>query len=413
MDLVALLPLLHLAPRQGDLHIKPLEPEEEEPTPTTTTATGTTSPNAGGTSKKSHKKKGGNRMHQKADLGKLSSVWEEHLHGPVGKTKVTTDGVNIIRAKDETYTFKQLEDLTLKAGMDSRDAKRFYLDEYGNLVEKPWTLEELALDCVGSQMDCSWLKLSHNGLTAEVFGPPVATTRGGGGGGGAGGSKLGTSSDDALLSARGGMPPPKGTGGSLGGDGKKNIAIFDRILAERFYQPLTNIVCIDLSFNHFTSIPKEICSLPLHTLLFHCNRITSLVPCRMTPTSSSSDTTTKTSPTKSNRNHHYDDDDDDDHLGPMCSGVENLHLLHKTLKKFTITDNPVQELLGKKCKIVLLFCFPFLEVLDDVRVTKKEKESVEIFGKMNGRMMEGLTRADWERRQAKAAAALVSVGGRK
>ena len=279
LDLTDIAEIAEMVPRRGQLWMKPTAASIAAGIHASAAAAGTLPT------------KGGSGALFNASGQVVNQDWEEHIRGNNGRTRVTNDGVVVMRAKDETYSFRETSSLGIQDKGDPREAKRFYLDEYGNLVERTLTLEEMSQDYVDQQYLCTSLKLDHNAILSKSF-------------------------EDA----------------------------FRIVLAKRFYQPARNIVHVDLSFNKLTEVPHALAStLPLKSLLFHCNKVEDMM------------------------------------------GLRNLHLLSTTLKKFSINENPLQAKMGRRLKPTVLYCMPFLECLDDVRVTKADKEQLKVFGDFFGR----------------------------
>jgi hypothetical protein len=119
-----------------------------------------------------------------------------------------------------------------------------------------------------------------------------------------------------------------------------NRALFDiaAIVSQVAVNPLQMLTHIDLSVNKLTAVPPLEC-FPIRTLNLHCNRIASM------------------------------------------KDVDELRVLRATLRKLTLNGNPVQELV-KHFKFTVLHALPFLDCLDDVRVTPKDREKITTFANM-------------------------------
>lgn len=137
------------------------------------------------------------------------------------KTERTKDGFLVVRAGDETYAFKDEEELQRqrKAMFEDDDMIKYELNDQGILVEKKRGKNELGEG--GKRYDCTSLKLDNNLLTSQSLQPLCA--------------------------------------------------VVTRLVSS----PFRSITSLDLSWNQITVLPK-LDDFPLHTLLLHCNRIPTL-----------------------------------------------------------------------------------------------------------------------------------------
>jgi hypothetical protein len=200
-----------------------------------------------------------------------------------GGTEKTRDGYLVVRAGDETYAFKDEDELERQRAVMKNDPDnlRYELDAKGKLVERKQTLEALAALTGHPRYHCSALKVDHNKLTS------------------------------------------------------RSVIVLPQVLAVLTVGALTNLQSIDLSFNLLETVPN-FSGLPLHTLLLHCNRI------------------------------------------PTLAEAAKLQAMNKTLRKLSLNDNPLQEA-TKRYKYAVLHMLPFLTMLDEVRVTDKDRERMAVF----------------------------------
>ncbi len=218
---------------------------------------------------------------KKIDKKEIQSISSHALFfgSGTGKTHKTSDGLIVMRAKDETYAYKD-------SGEDpyaqDKEMHRWVLNADGILVERKDAKEEqnALLAAERLRFHCTSLRLNNNDL--ESFGNIVPITQ-------------------TIL-----------------------------------YKPLENLSHLDLSVNRIAQLPDNWGGLPIHTLLLHSNRIASLVE------------------------------------------VKKLQSLHASLRKLTLNGNPIQET-TKRYKYTILHLLPFLLSFDDVRVTMKDRERMDIF----------------------------------
>lgn len=137
-----------------------------------------------------------------------------------GKTLVTEDGVTLIKAKDENYAFKDVDDSAIR---DDKDMHNWVVDADGKLVRKKLTAKEEQdlLESKKKLYRCTSLKLNNNDM----------------------------SSFDRM----------------------------DRAFYLTLFRPMVNLTMVDLSCNKIASIPNGFFEqYPLHTLLLHGNLISSI-----------------------------------------------------------------------------------------------------------------------------------------
>ena len=202
-----------------------------------------------------------------------------------GKTDVSPDGVAVIKAKDEKYAFKDTTDENM---MKDKDVLEFTLVN-GELVRRELSpAEKLDRILRGRRLyRCTLLRLNNNIMS--------------------------------------------------------NLHELEKILPLLIYKPFATISVIDLSFNHLAQVPEEVTYLPLHTLLLHSNRITSL------------------------------------------NELAKLRPLAKSLRTLTLNDNPLQNVPVFKTdgrqsyRLSALTQLPFLTSLDSIHVTRLEQERLSTF----------------------------------
>lgn len=153
------------------------------------------------------------------------TTWDFGDSDKRGKTEKTRDGYFVVRAGEETYAFKDEEELEQQQRLMQRENQRYTLDENGNLVERKITAKELAamhaLDLTTRRYHCSQLKLNNNLLTTS------------------------------------------------------GLASFLSVVSTMTINPFEQLTILDLSFNKLTGTPS-LEGLPLTTLLLHGNAIESL-----------------------------------------------------------------------------------------------------------------------------------------
>lgn len=150
-----------------------------------------------------------------------SGAWEFGNAG-TGKTEKTGDGVFVLRAGEETYAFRDEEEMQKTKGVftNDPDANKYELDADGNLVAKKQSLIDLAAEQT-KRYHCNQLKLDNNKLSSA------------------------------------------------------GVAALPTVLARLTVNPLINLTVIDLSFNQLTTVPA-LDAFPVHSLCLHCNAITTM-----------------------------------------------------------------------------------------------------------------------------------------
>ena len=217
---------------------------------------------------------------KKLDKKQLQAMSNQQLFfgSGTGKSHRTDDGFVVMRAKEETYAFKEEAD-DPHAG--DTDMHQYVLNADGVLVEKADAKRQEQANQVEKPVyHCTTLKLNNNAF--------------------------------------------------------KSVLDFIPFVQAVVYKPATFLTIVDLSCNEIEILPPSFESLPLHTLLLHQNKISSI------------------------------------------NEVRKLQSSFQTLRKLTLNGNPIQTT-TKRYKYVILHHLPFLLSLDDVRVTLKDRERMETF----------------------------------
>jgi hypothetical protein len=140
--------------------------------------------------------------------------------GQQGKTQITDDGVVVIKAKDENYAFKEMDQGVY---VSDKDMKNWVLDAHGNLVRRKLTAkeEQELLESKRTLFRCNILRLNNNALT--------------------------------------------------------DLSTLDRSVYLTLYKPTENLTVVDVSCNRIAVIPEHFCiRYPVHTLLLHGNAVGSV-----------------------------------------------------------------------------------------------------------------------------------------
>lgn len=158
------------------------------------------------------------QQHQKAQDSLLYQFGDKK--GQSGKTTVTDDGVVVIKAKDENYAFREMDQAVY---VSDKDMKNWVMDANGNLVRRKLTSkeEQELLESKRTLYRCNILKLNNNELV--------------------------------------------------------DLDNFDRSLYLTLFKPSENLTVIDFSCNRIAVLPERFCDrYPVHTLLLHGNSIRSI-----------------------------------------------------------------------------------------------------------------------------------------
>lgn len=140
--------------------------------------------------------------------------------GQQGKTTVTDDGVVVIKAKDENYAFKEIDQAVY---VSDKDMKNWVMDANGNLVRRKLTAkeEQELLESKRTLYRCTILRMNNNELS--------------------------------------------------------DLTGIDRSLYLTLFKPMEFLTVVDLSCNRIVAIPDRFCErYPIHTLLLHGNAIQSI-----------------------------------------------------------------------------------------------------------------------------------------
>lgn len=156
------------------------------------------------------------RTESKPDLNNILVFGSDNT----GKTQVTQDGFVVMRAKEETYAFK--ENAAGKLIAKDKDMHRFELDADGNLVERKDFVEDEAAPADAQLFQCTSLRFDNNVFVANAL---------------------------------------------------NSLAYFAK---KTLFKPELNLVHLDISCNGIEALPSPFPPWPLHTLLLHQNRIATL-----------------------------------------------------------------------------------------------------------------------------------------
>lgn len=117
-----------------------------------------------------------------------------------------------------------------------------------------------------------------------------------------------------------------------------DLAGIDKSLYLTLYKPTENLTVVDVSCNRIASIPDRFCEkYPVHTLLLHGNNIQSI------------------------------------------DQLQGLRALAPTLRSLTLYDNPVQHMLHRKYRMMVLCTLPFITTLDGVFITDADRAKLPTF----------------------------------